>query len=98
MILKEFLTVLMLKLMGLSGKIIKACNESSFIFTYIFYMSLKLHIILHIWKSSEIIPVHKKYGFKIMNNLQSVVLTSITMKCLQRLVLSVLYEEDDCLF
>ena len=76
---------------GISGKIIKTCcNELSFIFTYIFNMSLKLHTIPRIWKLSEIIPVPKKPSFKIMNDLRPVALTSITMKCFERLVLSVL--------
>ena len=73
----------------ISGKIIKICyDELSFIFSYIFNMSLRLHTIPRIWKLSEIIPVPKKPRFQIMNDLRPVALTSIIMKCFERLVLT----------
>ena len=53
-------------------------------------MSLQLNSIPRIWKLSEIIPVPKKPSFQTMNDLRPVALTSITMKCFERLVLSVL--------
>ena len=46
---------------NVKGKVLKCCsNELSFIFTYIFNLSLKHHIIPTLWKTSEIIPVPKK--------------------------------------
>ena len=73
----------------ISGKIIKTCyDELSYIFCYIFNMSFRLHTIPRIWKLSEIIPVPKKPRFQIMNDLRPVALTSIIMKCFERLVLS----------
>ena len=53
-------------------------------------MSLKNHYIPKIWKLSEVIPVPKKPNFSAMNDLRPVALTSIIMKCFERLVLSCL--------
>ena len=53
-------------------------------------MSLKNHTIPSIWKTSEIVPVPKKTKISEMNDLRPVALTSVIMKCLEKLVLSLL--------
>ena len=47
-----------------------------------------MHAIPRIWKISEIVPIPKKPNFNVMNDLRPVALTSIIMKCFERLVLS----------
>ena len=59
-------------------------------FTEIFNLSLKQHKSPVIWKTSEIVPVPKKQKVKELNDLRPVALTSILVKCLERLVLSML--------
>ena len=45
---------------GLTGRVLKSCaRELSFIYTYIFNMSLSTNIIPDIWKTSKITPVPK---------------------------------------
>ena len=51
-------------------------------------MSLLQNIIPSSWKTSEIIPVPKKTNICEMNDLRPVALTSIIMKCLERIVLN----------
>ena len=63
-------------------------NELSFIFTYIFNLSLTFSEIPSIWKHSEIIPVPKKDKISELNDLRPVALTSVPMKCFERIVLN----------
>ena len=51
-------------------------------------MSLLQNIIPSSWKCSEIIPIPKKPKIKEMNDLRPVALTSIIMKCMERIVLN----------
>ena len=73
---------------GLTGRVLKSCaRELSFIYTYIFNMSLSTNIIPDIWKTSKITPVPKSNSIKQMNDLRPIALTSLPMKCLEKLIL-----------
>ena len=73
----------------LKGKVLKFCSyELSFIFTYIFNFSLKNHQVPSSWKTAEIIPVPKKPKISCLNDLRPVALTSIAMKCMEKIVLN----------
>ena len=73
---------------GLTGRVLKSCaRELSFIYTYIFNMSLYMNIIPDIWKTSKITPVPKSNSIKQMNDLRPIALTSLPMKCLEKLIL-----------
>ena len=73
---------------GVKTSVLKMCSaQLSDIYTFIFNLSLKCHVIPYSWKCSEIIPVPKKTKIKEMNDLRPVALTSVPMKCLERLVL-----------
>ena len=73
---------------GIKGKILKECSEQlSYIFTYIFNMSIQCTSIPCIWKTSKIIPVPKKDKIDSKNDLRPVALTSIVMKSFERLIL-----------
>ena len=72
----------------LSSKVLKCCAKPlSSIFCTLFNLSLKLCKIPVSWKTSKIIPVPKSSSVSQMNDLRPVALTSIPMKCLERLVL-----------
>ena len=65
-------------------------------------MTLESHIPAK-WKHSNVIPVPKKSSYKVLNDLRPVALTSVAMKCLERLILSKLRpliggHEDDLQF
>ena len=73
---------------GLKGRTLKfCCDQLSFIYTYISNLSLLTHHVPLSWKTSEIIPIPKKGSVKELNDLRPVALTSIAMKCLERIVL-----------
>ena len=64
------------------------CSEQlTFIYTFIFNLSLSNHAIPLSGKCSEIIPVPKKPKVNEMNDLRPVALTSVPMTFLERLVL-----------
>ena len=74
---------------GLKPKILKTfCKELSYIFTHIFNLSLYTCSIPMAWKTSKIIPVPKSNSAKEMNDFRPVALTSVTFKCLEKLVLT----------
>ena len=65
-------------------------------------MTLESHIPAK-WKHSNVIPVPKKPSYKVLNDLRPVALTSVPMKCLERLILSklrplIVGHEDDLQF
>ena len=73
---------------GVKSSILKMCCEQlNYKFTFIFNLSLFSHSIPLSWKCSEIIPIPKKSKVNEMNDLRPVALTSVTMKCLERLIL-----------
>ena len=72
----------------ISGRLVKLCAEQlSFIFCFIFNKSFETHTIPTIWKTSEIVPVPKKVKVDCNNDLRPVALTSIIMKCFEKLIL-----------
>ena len=74
---------------GITPKLLKMCaNELCFIYTYIFNLSLTFSEIPSIWKHSEIIPIPKKDKIIELNDLRPVALTSVPMKCFERIVLN----------
>ena len=78
----------------ISGRVLKSCyTELSSVFTFMFNLSLSTGKIPIKWKTSEIIPVPKKHAFVTMNDLRPVALTSIIMKCFEKIVLNLLREE-----
>ena len=78
----------------LSGAIVKHCAEQiSAIFYFIFVKSWESHIVPTIWKTSTIIPVPKKSKIDSNNDLRPVALTSIVMKCFEKLVLRQILRE-----
>ena len=60
-------------------------HELSEIFTYMFNLSLQSNIVPTAWKTSKIIPVPKSKTAKEMNDFRPVALTSVPMKCLEKL-------------
>ena len=80
---------------GISGKILKTCaRELSFIYQHIFNMSIENNIIPDIWKTSKITSVPKSNTIKQMNDLRPIALTSLPMKCLEKLILKRLLQFD----
>ena len=75
----------------IKGNVLKLCKWNlSCVFTEIFNWSLYNHHIPVSWKTSEIVPVPKKKNVKEMNDLRPIALTSIVMKCMEKLVKSFL--------
>ena len=68
-------------------KVLKLCApQLTFIYTFIMNFSLKTHIIPSIWKCSELLPVPKR-PITQLNDFRPVALTSVVMKCLEKLIL-----------
>ena len=81
---------------GVKSRILKMCSSQlSPIYAYMFNMSLKESVIPTSWKCSEIIPVPKKQSVQNMNDVRPVALTSVLMKCLERLVLKELRKSTE---
>ena len=73
---------------NISCKVLKLCSrELSHIFCTIFNMSITSCKIPSLWKTSKIIPVPKTNSISQMNDLRPVALTSVAMKCLEKIVL-----------
>ena len=74
---------------GISGKMLKMCCEQlCHVYTYIFNLSLIYSSIPKMWKTSEIVPIPKKDKISTINDLRPIALTSIVMKCFEKLILS----------
>ena len=72
----------------LSPKVLKLCaRQLSSIFCIIFNSSIRLCRIPVLWKTSKIVPVPKSSSINQMNDLRPVALTSVAMKCLEKIVL-----------
>ena len=72
----------------LTPRVLKVCHlELSEIFCVLFNMSLSSGIIPLAWKTANIVPVPKKSEPAELNDYRPVALTSVVMKCLERLVL-----------
>ncbi|XDV11181.1 hypothetical protein PO909_000189 [Leuciscus waleckii] len=72
---------------GVPGKVLRACaDQLTGILTKIFNISLTRAIVPSCWKSTTIIPVPKTSARKSLNDFRPIALTSLVMKCLERLV------------
>ena len=77
-----------------SGRMLKECSESlALVFTKLIQMSLDKSYIPRIWKTSTIVPVAKKRLAKELNDYRPVALTSIPIKCAEKMVLCLLRSE-----
>ena len=63
-------------------------KQLTYIFTYIFNLSLKLKCLPTLWKLSKIIPIPKSNNVKEMNDLRPIALTSTLVKILERIVMN----------
>ena len=74
---------------GLSGMVLKKCCEQLCnVFCRLYQMSIDNHVIPALWKKSKIVPVPKKPNSSEMNDFRPVALTSIPMKCFERIILN----------
>ncbi|KAL0150804.1 hypothetical protein M9458_053886 [Cirrhinus mrigala] len=72
---------------GISGRILRACaDQLAPVFTEIFNLSLSQSVIPTCFKESIIVPVPKKPHPASLNDYRPVALTSVVMKCFERLV------------
>ena len=70
------------------GKVLRACaDQLAGIFSRIFNASLAQGVVPHCLKKAVIVPVPKKSSIGGLNDYRPVALTSIVMKCFERLVL-----------
>ena len=71
---------------NITPRLLKVCaKQLAYIFTVIFNLSFKTHVVPDIWKRSCIVPIPKKPVIACMNDLRPVALTSIPMKVCERL-------------
>ena len=79
---------------GISGRLLKSCSkELAEAWCPIFQKSLVSHVVPSTWKSSIIIPVPKKASCKENNDYRPVALTSLVMKCFEKIMISFLKTE-----
>ncbi|KAK1784814.1 hypothetical protein P4O66_003478 [Electrophorus voltai] len=72
---------------GICGRVLKACaDQLAPVFTDIFNLSLTLSIIPSSFKRSTIVPIPKKPRPSDLNDYRPVALTSVVMKCFEKLV------------
>ena len=73
----------------LEGIILKSCKEQlSPVFRGLFQKSIDTHTIPVIWKTAEIVPLPKKPKPVGPNDFRPVALTSVAMKCFERIILT----------
>jgi len=78
----------------IGSSVIKLCREPlTPILRKIYQRSINDSHIPRIWKTSEIIPVPKKIPPKCLNDYRPIALTAILMKCLERLIKSVIEKQ-----
>ena len=76
---------------NVTPKVLKTCSSQLAVpFTNIFNLSISHHKLPLIWRTSEIVPVPKKQKVTTLNDLRPVALTSVLVKCLEKLVLRIL--------
>ncbi|KAK1785735.1 hypothetical protein P4O66_019071 [Electrophorus voltai] len=72
---------------GICGRVLKACaDQLAPVFTDIFNLSLTLSIVPSSFKRSTIVPIPKKPRPSDLNDYRPVALTSVVMKCFEKLV------------
>lgn len=73
---------------GVSCKVLKLCaNQLAFPFQKLFQTSISTGKVPALWKLATIVPVPKQPHPKQMNDLRPIALTSVPMKCLERVVM-----------
>ena len=78
---------------NISGFLLKECGEQlASVFQKIFQKSVSLCKIPSLWKTSNIIPIPKIKKPSVQNDYRPVALTSIPMKCLERIIKNVLLD------
>ena len=78
----------------ISGKILKMFYiELAPIFTHLFEWSLNSYTVPRIWKSANISPIGKISKPKCFNDYRPIALTSVTMKCFEKLIKNMLIEK-----
>ncbi len=83
---------------GISGRLLKSCSEElAEAWCPIYQKSLDTHTVPSIWKSSIIIPVPKKASCKENNDYHPVALTSVVMKCFEKIMINFVKTEVSCL-
>ncbi|KAI5616883.1 gastrula zinc finger protein XlCGF28.1-like [Silurus asotus] len=72
---------------GITGRVLKACTDKlAPVFTEIFNLSLEQSVVPSCFKQSTIVLVPKKPQPACLNDYRPVALTSVVMKCFERLV------------
>ena len=73
---------------GISGRLLRLCyGQLSYVFSMLFSWSLRDCTVPSLWKNSVIRPIPKSKNPKELNDFRPVALTSIVMKCFERVVL-----------
>ena len=70
-----------------SPKVLKLCSDQlSYIFTFIMNLSMESHSVPSLWKRSVILPIPKR-PITVLNDFRPIALTSVAMKCMEKLIL-----------
>ena len=81
---------------NLSGRVLKACSEQlSGVFSRLFNLSISSNTIPALWKKSIICPVPKRPNPVELNDFRPIVLTTIIMKCFERIMLHHLLKQTE---
>jgi hypothetical protein len=73
----------------LSGRVLRACTDQlASVFTDIFNLSLTPFVIPTCFKQNTIVPVPNNTKVTCLNDYRPVALTSVAMKCFERLVMA----------
>ena len=79
---------------NISGRLLKACaSQLCQVFSILFNWSLKDCSVPAVWKNSIICPVPKKTKPTCLNDYRPVALTSVVMKCFERIVLGQIVQQ-----
>lgn len=79
---------------AISGRLLKLFHkELAPVFCNIFNISLHTHTVPQSWKAATICPVPKKANPSSLNDYRPIALTSVVMKCFERIVLAMLKRE-----
>ena len=74
---------------GLPGRVLRACaDQLTTVFTDMFNLSLVESVIPTCFKPTTIVPVPNKVKVTCLNDYRPVVLTSVAMKCFERLFMA----------
>lgn len=76
---------------GIPGRLLKSCaDQLAPVFTTIFNLSLASSTVPNCFKRSTIIPVPKKANPSCLNDYRPIALTSVVMKCFEKLVKNII--------